>query len=76
MPSFPLSKDRLKLDALLRSLVVYRMAFGQPRQEDLVDYLLSRMEPDEASERLRGLQIDLSPRALRRSPTYPPSHLG
>jgi len=55
---------------------VYRMAFGQPRQEDLVDYLLSRMEPDEASERLRGLQIDLSLRALRRSPTYPPSHLG
>jgi hypothetical protein len=63
VPSFPLSKDRLKLEALRRSLVVYRMAFGQPRQDDLVEYLLSRMGPDEAKERMRDLQIDLSPTA-------------
>ena len=30
-----------RLEALLRSLVVYRAAIGQPRQQDLVEYLLS-----------------------------------
>ena len=44
---------------------MYRMGFGQPRQEDLVAFLLnsfSREEIDKLSEELR---IDLSPPAIR-----------
>ena len=37
VPNLPLSRDKNKLKALKRSLVLYRMVFGQPRQEDLLD---------------------------------------
>jgi hypothetical protein len=65
VPFLPLSRDRVKLDALRRSLVVYRMAFGQPRQEDLVAYLLSRLTAEETEEQLEALRIDLSPPSRR-----------
>lgn len=62
VPALPYSRDLERLAALRRSLVVYRMAFGQPRQEDLVQYLLANL-PEDAVERLMGeLQIDLRPR--------------
>jgi hypothetical protein len=66
VPALPLSKDLVKLHALLRSLVVYRMAFGQPRQEDLVAYLLARLTPEQAEEQLEALRIDLAPPAAQK----------
>jgi hypothetical protein len=48
----------------MRSLAVYRMVFGQPRQDDLVELLLSRLsdeERDERQELVQLLRIDLSP---------------
>lgn len=39
VPALPLSRDHERLAALRRSLAVYRMVFGQPRQEDLLAYL-------------------------------------
>jgi hypothetical protein len=40
VPTLPLSRDRARIDALRRSLTVYRLAFGHARQEDLVAYLI------------------------------------
>src|SRR5947209_3751454 len=37
------------------------MVFGQPRQDDLLEYLLRRLHPDQLSEELQTLRIDLSP---------------
>ena len=61
VPALPLSTDSTRLDALLRSLVVYRAAIGQPRQQDLVDYLLKHLPAGEVAEVVDQLRIDLSP---------------
>jgi hypothetical protein len=61
VPALPLSRDRAHLEALRRSLAVYRMVFGQPRQDDLLAYLVERV-PAGDLERLRPLlRIDLAP---------------
>ncbi|GAB3171882.1 helicase-like protein [Micromonospora palomenae] len=39
---YPLSRDQAKLDRLKSDLVMYRLAFGQPRQEDLLNLLRRR----------------------------------
>jgi hypothetical protein len=57
----PLSSDRLHLEALRRSLAVYRMVFGQPRQDDLLAYLLERLGADQLERYRTLLRIDLSP---------------
>jgi len=66
VPALPLSRESARLADLLRSLVVYRAAIGQPRQQDLVDYLLKHLPPDEVAEVVDQLRIDLSPPAQER----------
>ncbi|MGH2556298.1 MAG: C-terminal helicase domain-containing protein [Actinomycetota bacterium] len=66
VPFLPLSHDRQRLEALRRSLAVYRMVFGQPRQEDLLAYLTSRLPQGRIDALLREARIDLSPPASRR----------
>jgi hypothetical protein len=44
VPMFPFSREQRTLKELQRSLAVYRLAFGQPRQEDLLELLTSRAE--------------------------------
>ena len=61
VPALPLSRDSARLEALLRSLVVYRAAIGQPRQQDLVDYLLKHVPTDQVEAIVDVLQIDLTP---------------
>lgn len=61
VPALPLSRDAARLEALLRSLVVYRAAIGQPRQEDLVNYLLRHLPEDEVDAVVDALRIDLTP---------------
>ncbi|HSN53776.1 MAG TPA: hypothetical protein VLT32_03850 [Candidatus Sulfomarinibacteraceae bacterium] len=62
VPTIPLSQDERRYEDLRHSLAVYRMVFGQPRQEDLLAYLVDRVEPGRL-EALRGLlQIDLRPK--------------
>lgn len=64
VPALPLSIDRQRLEMLRRALVLYRMVFGQPRQEELVRYLQKTL-PLEDIERLSSeLRIDLSPPPL------------
>ncbi len=64
VPALPLSRDLVRYEALRRSLVVYRMAFGQSRQEDLVSYLLTRFSDEDAERLIDELRIDLSPPAV------------
>lgn len=62
VPNLPLSRDRAYLVDLKRSLVAYRLVFGQPRQEDLVEFLTRAKELDRGflEEVLRECRIDLS----------------
>ena len=53
----PFSREKAALPRLRRTLAAYRLAFGQPRQEELVDLLGARL----ADEDLKRLRIDLSP---------------
>lgn len=61
VPALPLSRETVQLDALKRSLAVYRMVFGQPRQDDLMAYLLERLGEAPLRDLVPLLQIDLSP---------------
>lgn len=56
-----LSRDRVRLDDLKRSLALYRMVFGQPRQGDLLDYLADRVAEEEIEELRDVLRISLEP---------------
>ena len=43
------------------ALAVYRLAFGQARQEDVIDHLLERLGPERAAALATELRIDLRP---------------
>ena len=61
VPMFPLSRDIDRLASLRRSLTVYRMVFGQNRQEDLVHYLIDRLSPADITQIRQSLRVNLSP---------------
>lgn len=61
IPFYPFSRDRAKLSSLLRTLSIYRLAFGQPRQSELIEHLLKHIPPGRISEVRKRLLIDLSP---------------
>jgi hypothetical protein len=64
VPNYPLSRDGERLEALKRSLALYRMVFGQNRQEDLVAYLLNYLSPADIELVTEQLKINLEPPAL------------
>ena len=61
VPSLPLTRDRQLIDALRRSLAVYRLVFGQPRQDDLIEYLIKHVPKGRLDELVGRLKINLSP---------------
>jgi hypothetical protein len=61
VPAMPFSREVERLHDLRRSLAIYRMVFGQSRQEDLITYLLAKLPEDERTKIVAELQIDLSP---------------
>lgn len=63
VPVLPFSRESARLPRLRKSLAVYRLAFGQPRQEELVEFLGDRINPDQQQHWLSQLRIDLSPPA-------------
>jgi hypothetical protein len=63
LPFLPLSRDTSRYEQLKDSLAIYRMVFGQPRQEDLLEYLRKHVPEARLDEIRRELMIDLSPRA-------------
>ena len=49
------------MEALRRSLAVYRMVFGQSRQEDLIRFLLTEIPEADLKEIIAELRVDLRP---------------
>lgn len=69
VPALPFSKDSDRLKRVLERVTLYRMVFGQPRQDDLLTYLRDHIGQEEA-ERLAGLvTINLSPKRQSVSPS-------
>lgn len=62
----PFSREVERYENLKKSLATYRLAFGQPRQDDLID-LFSTFGSDVVAE-LADLQISLKPSKLRSFP--------
>lgn len=61
VPALPFSREVERLEGLRRALAIYRMVFGQNRQEDLITYLLSQIPEGERDAIVAELQVDLSP---------------
>jgi hypothetical protein len=61
IPLLPFSREVKRLEWLKRSLTVYRLAFGQPRQDDLLEYLQSLLGREMTQEEMADLQINLEP---------------
>jgi superfamily II DNA or RNA helicase len=61
VPALPFSREVERLYGLRRALAIYRMVFGQSRQEDLITYLLAQIPEDEREGIVAELQINLSP---------------
>ena len=58
VPMYPMSKDGISYDRLIKILSLYRLTLGQARQEELLEYLFRECaDPAE----LKKLFIDLSP---------------
>ena len=62
VPALPLSREVNKLEYLKKTLGAYRMVFGQPRQEDLLNYLSTHMGEKLDEDDLIDLKVDLSPK--------------
>lgn len=57
---YALSQDEARLARIKRDVALYRLTFGQPRQEDMLQLLKQQyagVSPDE----LAGLRLDLRP---------------
>jgi len=61
VPRLPHSREVLQQMRLQRSLVLYRMVFGQHRQEDLITYLRQRFSDEQIEKLVDICRIDLSP---------------
>lgn len=72
-PILPFSREAASLPLLRKTLAAYRLAFGQPRQEELVEMLGADRSDEELLELASRLRIDLSPPALERPASATPS---
>jgi len=61
VPLYPFSRDIDKYRQLLKVLTMYRLTFGQPRQEELIDALYEGNFDENFQEILDELIINLSP---------------
>ncbi len=66
VPVLPFSTDAAALPRLRKTLAAYRLAFGQPRQEELIEYLGTNRSDTELLELTTTLRIDLTPPAASR----------
>lgn len=63
VPVLPFSRDAAAVSQLRKALAAYRLAFGQPRQEELVEFLSADRTNEELLQLTARLKIDLSPLA-------------
>lgn len=67
--ALPYSKDAERLARVRRQVTLYRMVFGQPRQDDLIAYLQEQVGQAEAERLARLVTIDLAPPGRRATST-------
>ena len=60
VPIYPMSSDVTRYERLIKILSLYRMTLGQPRQEELLEYVFSNYDGEELKD-MKDLFIDLSP---------------
>lgn len=58
VPMYPMSKDEVNYERLIKILSLYRLTLGQARQEELLEYLFKEFKETSG---LKKLFIDLSP---------------
>lgn len=58
VPMYPMSKDQVKYNRLIRVLSLYRLTLGQPRQEELINALGRTFDNE---DNIEDLFINLSP---------------
>ena len=58
VPMYPVSKDEVNYERLIKILSLYRLTLGQARQEELLEYMFNEIEDQ---DKLKKLFIDLSP---------------
>ena len=58
LPFYPMSRDENNYAHLIKILNYYRLTLGQPRQEELLEYVFNEVRE---TEQLKKLFIDLSP---------------
>ncbi len=71
---YPFSRDRAKLSTILRTLTIYRLAFGQPRQSELIEHLLMHVPEDKIGAVREKLMVNLSPISYRTNGTQGDHH--
>jgi hypothetical protein len=64
IPALPLSRDAERYERVRQAVSLYRMVFGQPRQDDLLAYLQDSVGQVRAEELAQLLKVDLSPREV------------
>ena len=69
VPVIPFSRDAAALPRLRKALAAYRLAFGQPRQEELVEFLGADRSDEDLLELASRLRIDLSPPGSGHTPS-------
>lgn len=62
VPLLPFSREVEQLRRLKRSLSLYRLVFGQPRQEDLLSHLGEQMNDEDAEKIAAAWTISLMPK--------------
>lgn len=60
VPIYPMSSDITRYERLIKILSLYRMTLGQPRQEELLEYVFSNCDDTEI-QKMKDLFINLSP---------------
>ena len=63
LPMLPLSRETTRVDDLKQSLALYRLTFGQPRQEELLEFLKRHSSEGNESAAALNRHIDLRPPA-------------
>lgn len=61
IPMLPLSRDQQRYEDLMSALALYRLVFGQPRQDELLHLVSERWDTSNV-EQLLAERIDLQPR--------------
>ena len=61
VPVMPFSQEEAALPRLRKALAAYRLAFGQARQEELVEFLGANRSDEQLAQLGAQLRIDLSP---------------